>query len=239
LKWRTPLLEFDVNRNISLSAVCILFALVVAACQSPDDVPAVAHEDTTDIALDVGMGNDEIHFRCGDAMAFSVRFGEGVARIKLPETELELPQVEAPSGARFAADGYELHTQNADATFTTPEATHRDCAVQDEASVWAQARNRGVVFRAIGQEPGWVAEMNEHDVMTLSLNYGETELELRDVTRGEEEDGFVLSGHSGGRNVLLHVRNERCEDVMSGERFNMSVVLTVNGDEYQGCGRKL
>lgn len=227
------------NRKISLSAVCILLALFVAACDSPDDVPAVAHDDTTDIALDVGMGDEEVHFRCGDAMAFAVRFGEGVALIRLPETELELPQVEAASGARYAADGYELHIQNAEATFTTPGATHRDCAVQDEASVWEQARNRGVVFRAIGQEPGWVAEMNEHGVMTLSLDYGETELELRDVTRGEEEDGFVLSGQSGGRDVLLHARNERCEDVMSGERFNMSVMLTVNGDEYSGCGRKL
>jgi membrane-bound inhibitor of C-type lysozyme len=217
----------------------VLLLLLVTACESPDDVPAVAHEDTVGIALDARTDDDEIHFRCEDVMTFSVQFGDGMAHIRLPESELALPQVETASGARYAADGYELYTQNDEATFTTPDATYSDCTVQDEASVWEQARNRGVIFRALGQEPGWVVELQDDDRMIVSMDYGETELELRDVTRSEEEDGFTLTGHSGGRDVLLHARNERCQDVMSGERFEMTVTMTVNGDQLNGCGRTL
>lgn len=115
-------------------------------------------------------------------------------------------------------------------------------AVVDEESidnVWQRAKLRGVAFRAIGQEPGWLLEITNGEQIVLVLDYGQTRLELPyvepRVSEPERRTEFILSDHD----TVVEIRGERCADTMSGEQFETSVRVTVDGRELQGCGRAL
>lgn len=226
------------HRSFALTLIAVL--VVFSACDEPTDVPAVDHEDATDTAaVDLQLAEGETHFACGDAMSFSVRFSADTAHVRLPETSLTLAQVPAASGARYAADGYDLHMKSGEAIMTTPEATFQDCVRRDRASVWEEARERGVTMRAMGQEPGWVVEVWNDERMRISADYGETSFEVDDVERESAEHGYVLQGRGEGRQVEVRVIDEHCTDVMSGERFERTVHLVIDGEEYRGCGRHI
>ena len=54
-------------------------------------------------------------------------------------------------------------------------------AVADEAStnnVWQKAKLRGVSFRAIGQEPGWLLEITNGKEILLVTDYGQNRVSL-------------------------------------------------------------
>jgi uncharacterized membrane protein/membrane-bound inhibitor of C-type lysozyme len=214
----------------------LILAIIVWGCEQPQDVPAVAHDDTITVAHDPLV---EHHFRCGDALTFAVEFASDTAHVRLPESDLTLPQQVAASGARYGADGYELHVQGGEAIFTTPDATYRDCARQVEASVWDEARQRGITFRAVGQEPGWMLEVHNEDRIELLINYGEDVFEADDVAREDRRNGYILRAVSTRGDIIVHVDEESCIDVMSGERFEARVTVVVGREELKGCGREL
>ena len=110
---------------------------------------------------------------------------------------------------------------------------------EGSAEVWEQARLRGIDFRAVGQEPGWLLEIDEGNQITMLADYGE-----RNVTAPAPEPTF--NDATGEKrydietdSLRLHVsvRNQPCTDVMSGEQFPTTVVVTLDGREYRGCGR--
>lgn len=112
----------------------------------------------------------------------------------------------------------------------------------DEASitnVWHRAKLRGVAFRAIGQEPGWLLEITDGEMILLVLDYGETRLELPYVEpvvyQAERRSEFVIDESD----VTIEIRGEPCTDTMSGEEFDVSVFVTVDERRLRGCGRAL
>lgn len=108
----------------------------------------------------------------------------------------------------------------------------------EAGSVWNTAAERGVAFRAIGQEPGWVVEVFDGKSPRLEarLAYGERSVVIDSMTR--TDDGFQGVA-SDGTAVRLRVTDEQCVDSMSGERFSQHATLEVGTDVFRGCGRTL
>jgi uncharacterized membrane protein len=110
-------------------------------------------------------------------------------------------------------------------------------------SPWAAARERGVGFRAVGQEPGWVAEVDtgERPPMRVSLDYGQRQLSVDQAHRFDEPQTRTTGyrGTARGTTLELRIRREACRDSMSGEAFDSRVELVVGGETYRGCGRFL
>ena len=108
---------------------------------------------------------------------------------------------------------------------------------------WEAARERGVAYRAIGQEPGWVAEVDagERPPMRVSLDYGQRRLHAGQTHRFEAPPTQTTEyrGTADGTSVELRIRGEACRDSMSGEGFETRAELVVNGATYRGCGRFL
>lgn len=108
------------------------------------------------------------------------------------------------------------------------------------ASPWEQARERGIVFRGIGNEPGWVVEVGtgETPVLHAQLDYGERQI---DVAHAQAlPGGLGYAGTDGdGIDVQLQLRRGDCSDGMSDEIYPVSVQLVVGGKAYAGCGRFL
>jgi len=119
---------------------------------------------------------------------------------------------------------------------TTPPQPIDEHAIDD---VWHRAKLRGVAFRAIGQEPGWLLEITDGQEILLVTDYGANRnaypyVEPR-VNEQERRTQFVLEDHG----VVIEIRGERCTDTMSGEEFAVSVTVSVAGRKLDGCGRAL
>jgi uncharacterized membrane protein len=117
-------------------------------------------------------------------------------------------------------------------------ASH-DTYVEGSQRVWEAARERGLMFRGVGQEPGWVVEIGEGRI-TLVTDYGSNEV----VTPAPQPVVDAASGTTWdvateGNDVRIEFREEVCTDTMSGERFSMTVSVVLNGIRYDGCGRRL
>lgn len=105
-------------------------------------------------------------------------------------------------------------------------------------SPWDAAKARGVAFRGIGQEPGWLVEVGRGEAPTLhaELDYGARTV---DVARASPQGDGYTGRTAGGMEVALLIERTACSDGMSGEAFPATVRLTVGGQRYRGCGRFL
>lgn len=119
---------------------------------------------------------------------------------------------------------------------TTDKSTQLLFRRQEAASL-QDARTRGVDFRGIGQEPGWVVEVMEGGEITAVLDYGANTLALRAPTAETADDGTVVYDASTDTDhLVLRIKRKVCIDSMSGESHPSTVELLVNDKPYQGCG---
>jgi uncharacterized membrane protein len=118
----------------------------------------------------------------------------------------------APGDAR-------VHNASAQATGGTCDASGASCRV----------------FRATGNEPGWMAELMLGEAPTLhaELDYGARRFDVTAVTQGKDGWGGTAAD---GTTLALSVTPGGCTDTMSGQRFAATARLAVGGKVYQGCG---
>ena len=105
---------------------------------------------------------------------------------------------------------------------------------------WKEAAERGVAFRAVGQEPGWYVEVGGNDAPGLHavLDYGERTVDVAEVEGMDGDQGY--RGTAGdGTKVVVRTSAGPCFDGMSGQRFPSKVELTVGDRTYSGCGAYL
>ena len=91
-------------------------------------------------------------------------------------------------------------------------------------------------LRALGTEPGWIAEVGggAQPRISLQLDYGERKLEVAKA-RFNEQDQRYAGTASDGTPVTLSYRRELCGDGMSDRDYPASVSLQVGDREYHGC----
>ena len=111
----------------------------------------------------------------------------------------------------------------------------------DEAitDVWHQAKLRGVAFRAIGQEPGWLLEITNGAEILLVTNYGEARTSYPYVEPVVFQDERRTEYRLPDYETLIEIRGIPCTDTMSGEKFEASVTVTQVETRLDGCGRAL
>jgi len=169
----------------------------------------------------------------------------GRVELALPEGPLSLPLAMSASGARYADHrGNAFWTKGPQGTLTLAGREPLDCLQADAPSpqeaVWEDARQRGIAFRAIGNEPGWLAEIGqgERPPLHAELDYGERRL---DVAAMQPLSGLL--GYAGtaadGTRVRLVLERRECSDGMSDARYPVAATLEVGTRTYSGCGRFL
>jgi len=117
-----------------------------------------------------------------------------------------------------------------------------DYELFDETSitdVWHRAKLRGVAFRAIGQEPGWLLEITDGTEIMLSTDYGQHAGNYPYIEPVVYQDQRRTRYVIDGQNIEIEIRGQPCQDVMSGEEFAVSVTITLADRELNGCGRAL
>ncbi|MBD9376648.1 YbaY family lipoprotein [Pseudoxanthomonas sp. PXM04] len=180
-------------------------------------------------------------WQCGD-QRIAATFDNGAAdnvTLDVDGKPLVLPHAVSASGARYADNaGNEFWTKGREGMLTLAGKDKLDCSQTETASPWDAARERGVAFRAVGNEPGWLVEVGAGKAPSLhaELDYGERKL---DVASAEATANGFRGRTADGVDVALVATRKACQDDMSGQDFPATAELTVGDKTYRGCGRFL
>jgi uncharacterized membrane protein len=153
------------------------------------------------------------------------------------------PREPQPEAAQHPAGTPSQESPDGAPAPVSPDATagagagERDVCSIETNEVWADACRRGVTFRAIGQEPGWLLEIDGERGMLLSLDYGETRIEARLPAPQRHGQQLRYSVRTDAGQVDIAITEAACRDIMSGEAFPTAVSVTVAGWQHDGCGR--
>jgi uncharacterized membrane protein len=159
-----------------------------------------------------------------------------------PANRPATPEEAGPPDQTIAPPVGEPDASTQDTAVRVPDTSAEDTFPDFEASaqVDEQARQRGVAFRAVGQEPGWLLEIDQERI-TLLTDYA-TDTLVTAVPRPTTDQGTrttVYRAATDDQEVRITIRVEPCVDVMSGQGFPATVTVVLNGVEYRGCGRSL
>ena len=123
---------------------------------------------------------------------------------------------------------------------TVPTAVEPSPPATAQASPWEQARARGITFRGVGNEPGWLVEVGagETPALHVELDYGERKIDLAHAQRLSGAPGYTGTA-SDGVEVGLQLQHGDCSDGMSDQTYPVSARLSVGDKTYAGCGRFL
>jgi putative lipoprotein len=125
--------------------------------------------------------------------------------------------------------------QEPEAASEDPVAREQELAKND---VWHAAKLRGVAFRAIGQEPGWMLEITIGEEILVVTNYGEAK-ESYAYVEPQEDKAASKTVFQLDVDTRILIEGKLCADSMSGESFEVTVTLTIGAKTLKGCGRAL
>jgi len=104
---------------------------------------------------------------------------------------------------------------------------------------WAEARGRGIDFRAVGQEPGWYLEVDHESEMRLRYDYAEREAVMPAPQPLVTGNQTMYAAATREHTLSVISENRTCHDGMSGAEYPNTVVVTIDGRALQGCGLPL
>jgi putative lipoprotein len=104
---------------------------------------------------------------------------------------------------------------------------------------WQRARDRGIDFRAVGQEPGWYLEVDYQGSIRLVYDYGEREISAAAPPPSAEPGRPTLEVMTDSGRVAVLIEERPCHDVMSGQRLSATVTVDIGSRRLEGCGRAL
>ena len=159
----------------------------------------------------------------------------------LPGRTVFLPARPAASGTSYSDGTIHFRTKGRDeALLQEGDAEPLRCRVDHRASLWEDAKLRGVSYRATGNEPGWVLEIGAGGV-AFEYDYGASRVEFPPlepvVDAGRRETRYA--GASRDHAIEVLIEGSDCRDSMSGESFASRVLVTLDGRDFHGCGRAL
>jgi putative lipoprotein len=108
---------------------------------------------------------------------------------------------------------------------------------------WEAARDAGVDFRGVGQEPGWIMDIYgepREGAIVLLWDYGEHVQQFPAATVTFPQDGVQhFETEADGHSLVVTIRRAPGEDAMSGEAYPSRVDVVVDGRALDGCGRSV
>jgi putative lipoprotein len=209
-----------------LPCLLLLACLVSCAAKAPD------------IRLDPAKA-EPLAYDCPDGYRFDALVCGEAARLFLPERTADLQLVRAASGARYEGGGVLYWSKGDQALLEAGGETHRGCRVVGRKSPWAEAALEGVVFRAVGQEPGWLADLHADGGIEVLVDYGREKFTFPDSRSVVKDGDTVYTARHDRRELRLRVRPKECFDIMSGFEFPAEVEMELDGRSLKGCGRPL
>jgi uncharacterized membrane protein len=182
------------------------------------------------------------YWECAGGLEFVLKnlWRENAVTLELHEGSRRLEHVPSASGAKYADQSIEFWTKGGAGLFQHKPAAQVKCSENRARSLIEDARARGVVFRGLGNEPGWMVEVGPVTSLVFETNYGAERHEFPNATSGGElAAGRTWRAVQDGQTIEVMVKQEACQDDMSGQPYEYSFRVTFAGTTLQGCGARL
>lgn len=181
------------------------------------------------------------YYKCDNSYRFTAHVTTDSTWLFLADTTVKVNPVLAGSGARYEANPYLFWSKSNEALLQLPTGGLMNCTSIPRESSWQAARIRGVDFRALGQEPGWILEITDGKLLKYIGNYGEDTLTVANPepvkNNSDKVRRYDLETESG--TLQIEIDDTPCRDAMSGFKFPETVTVTLGEEVYTGCGRYL
>lgn len=237
-------------RTTLLVAAGAAFVLSLAGCQSESPETTDAPPPATEPELAPPAHSPEPPavasirqvFQCGEQRV-EASFSPDSVLLDIGGRSLRLAQTVSASGARYGDGDPEFWSRGMTEASLVVDGERFDCTALEPGarSPWAEARERDVGYRAVGQEPGWFVEVDlgESPAIRGALDYGAREFSLDASEAFTDGEVQGWRGEWDGEALTLQVEHQDCMDSMSGEGFETRAQLRLGETTLQGCGRYL
>jgi heat shock protein HslJ/membrane-bound inhibitor of C-type lysozyme len=165
-------------------------------------------------------------FRCGDRQV-EVGFVDDMARMKVSGRTIDLMPQPAASGARF------VDPEDEGTWFWSRGSTGTLSLSGETATCHPMIPEPIFPLRARGQEPGWLLEVSD-GAMRYSGSYGAVEATGKIASATAIPDGARYTVE--GADLAFDVTRLLCRDLATGMPHPLSVAVTHDGEQVQGCG---
>lgn len=213
---------------------CAAWLMLLASLPAASD-PAASND-----ASDAGpaVSTQAVFYRCDD-LGFIVRPADGLVTLSFEDRTVVLQQVPAASGTRYEGGTTLFWGRGDEAMLEIDGHRYTGCHGDPAGVPWEEARRRGIDFRATGNEPGWILELDGQRRLTLVTDYGQRRIQAHVPAADPRLEWATYRSSSANHDLTVTVQRHPCRDSMSGQQFPASVSVTLDGVTYQGCGRRL
>lgn len=183
-----------------------------------------------------GPESRAIAWQCSGQLQFDALADDISARLSILGNEQQLPRTASDSGARYANDDTVFWIKGKEAMLQL-DGKEYQCKVDRMIEM---ARDAGIDFRAIGQEPGWILDILEGSGFILQYDYGQQRAQLPWTRPQVLDDGTRIYFVEHERESLkVVIEPEFCTDAMSGQAYAFTVRVAYADMHLDGCGREL
>jgi uncharacterized membrane protein len=183
------------------------------------------------------------HFRCESGELLSVRFDQAAntATILSAEGDRVLPGAPVASGFLYQSPMAALRGKGEDLEYSIGRRAPSQCVAINDAlhRILTERRAAGATLRAVGQEPGWTAEVMADDRLEAVLDYGQVRRSTPPAQRSGEGARQEWAATTESGSLRLTIERAPCQDTMSGERFWFTATLVVDDRTLSGCAQPL
>ena len=219
------------GRVLNVAAV----AGLAAGCGSPPPLPPVAPSIVEPSAAVERPRVTTTRYACGETTYLIAFFADRLV-LTVPGWEVTLRPEPAATGALYATRDIMFWHRGAEGVL---ELGSDIWPCRELPDPWRRAGDRGIDLRAIGQEPGWFAEIDEERAIRVVYDYAEREVTTGPPAKEVEDGRITYMADVGSQRVTVIVEEKACNDVMSGEAFLLEVTVTIDERTLDGCGRRV
>jgi uncharacterized membrane protein len=107
--------------------------------------------------------------------------------------------------------------------------------------VWEDAKLKGIDFRAAGNEPVWYLEITAGKEIVFVSDYGQSRYVFATpaplIDQPSHTTTYTVQDNTYPLTIVIE--GWPCQDSMSGEPYETTVTVVLDGKIHRGCGKAL
>ncbi len=201
--------------------------MLLGACATPG-----MHAPTTPV------GSQRLLFACADGLVAAVHHRQDWVDLQVDSASYTLPQVVAASGARYQEGDTLYWNRGSEALIVIDGRELGTCTLDLARQPRHPEGSNLVVWRAQGNEPGWLVEIGWEGEIGVLLDYGSIS-HVFPYTPPQGSASELYYELSASEDMSLLIRAASCQDSMSGQSFDYQATLAVGDRHLDGCAARL
>ncbi|MDP0589881.1 MAG: hypothetical protein QS748_12140 [Candidatus Endonucleobacter bathymodioli] len=219
----------------------LLLVAALAGCSSmPENKTEAIPSDGNGFPQEFIQGR-VVYMQCVGGYEFPAQIQRDEVWLLLPEGAKRLVPKKMATGTLYSNGEYNFWITREEATLGIVDEPTLQCRNNKNKAIWEEARLRGADFRAVGHNPDWYLELSLEGNTVFVGGGGSTRILFKTsvsvVDREKETSTYQMN--NGDSKITIVIEGKSCVEPTTGELFDTTVTLYLDGKKLSGCGRAL